>query len=226
MQKLLEYQNKKKRKSNRDKTREEESDELPLPMSTVALARVAEKREDQAARTNTSRHQREHETRPAAPLSGLHSTQSGQATGGTRDADGTALVAELHTTYEDQRRREQDVAVLADVVRPGGGQVADDSQRVAFEAFANAVSQVRVSAAHSLVHHQTLIFRVDEDVSRRFAVFCGQTPGGRAAELGRSIAKTMVLSGSSSSFIVWLPVLLVCVKQPFMLEQLFNLYIG
>lgn len=242
MQKLLQLKNKQESKSNRNKTGNKETDERPSPSPILDQARATEKRGNQD-RTKDRRQQHERKTPAVDQLAGLQEqrrrqelqatvAESGHATGGTLDADGTALVAELRTTHQDQRRELEQVAALAaefqpsaDVVRTdASGQVADDNQLVAFEAFANAVSLVRVPAAQSLVH-QTLILRVDEDVSQRAAIFSGQTPGW-AANLGRSIAKTIARSGSSSSFIVWLPVVLVCVHRPFMLEQLFNFYIG
>lgn len=239
MQKLLEHKNKQEGKSNRDKTRKKETDERPSPSPVLDLVRATEKRGDQD-RTKDRRQQDERKTPAVDQLVELQEqrrreqlatvAQPGNATGGTLDADGTALVAELRTTREDQRREEQVAALAAefqpsaDVVRTDGGQVADDNQLVAFDAFANAVSLVRVPAAQSPVH-QTLILRVDEDLSQRAAIFSGQTSGW-ATDLGRSIAKMMARSGSSSSFIVWLPVVLVCVHRPFMLEQLFNFYIG
>lgn len=202
MPKLLERQKKQGRTSNRDKTTKgEEKDELPLPAPIVAPAPLADNRQDS---TNDRGQQREHET------SATVVQQSRQSTGGTVDTDFTGLTADVHAVYQEH------------VVQrpPGGGQVADDN----FDA--NAAPLVRVPAAQSLLRLSPIL-RVDEDVSRRAAIFSGhgETRGG-AAELGRSIAKMMTRSLSSSSFIVWIPVVLVCVYRPFMLEQLFNFYIG
>lgn len=73
------------------------------------------------------------------------------------------------------------------------------------------------------INHSGLL-RWDEDMSRSLAIYA--VHGGPGATYGKPIVKMVVRSGTSSSFIVWLLVIMIGVRETQLRERLFNLYIG